>query len=493
MGDPERPDGLRPLPGRLQHQRDHARGQGRSGSSRATTPRSTGLALRQGPLRVPAPLRRRPDRRAALPRAARGFERGLLGGRARRGRAAAARGGDAHRDRAVRLRDGRAGVRARSAAAPRPRGARGRAARGSSATPSTRSGAAVGDRAKPSSSSFSATSPSSSARRSSTFGSRAARGAAARTSCPELRRRRSGGCASAERAILIWSDGAGRRLAAALARARPRRRLRRFYLPRRRTAAASPTPGPPRPTTASPGRRAARAARHLRRRGRRRPDVRALAERGRRVLAIAMFRALARGWADLVLPGNELSRARRHVRQPRGPPPAPAPRGDPAVPDELAWIASSASASASRSRRTRRSSSTSSRRVFYGGISFGDDRRAGAALPQRAAAPSRRGRARARPRRRRGGSPPRSRYRPLFSGPPSSVCPELQFQRPAAEFELSRGRRSRARHRTGDAVEVRGNDTSARLRARLSADARQRDRRARRATTPRAPATTSRW
>ena len=41
VGDPERPDGLRALPGRLQTQRDDARGQGEARSSRATTPRST--------------------------------------------------------------------------------------------------------------------------------------------------------------------------------------------------------------------------------------------------------------------------------------------------------------------------------------------------------------------------------------------------------------------------------------------------------------------
>ena len=43
-----------------------------------------------------------------------------------------------------------------------------------------------------------------------------------------------------------------------------------------------------------------------------------------------MFEEPCRGWADLVLPGHELPRARRHLRQPRGPPPAPAPRRDPA-------------------------------------------------------------------------------------------------------------------------------------------------------------------
>ena len=84
-----------------------------------------GLALRQGPLRLHAPLRRRPDHRpaaAAAPERARGD---LVGRRARRGGAAAARVGRPDRDRALRLGDGRAGLRARPAAARRARRAHG--------------------------------------------------------------------------------------------------------------------------------------------------------------------------------------------------------------------------------------------------------------------------------------------------------------------------------------------------------------------------------
>ena len=69
------------------------------------------------------------------------------------------------------------------------------------------------------------------------------------------------------------------------------------------------------------------------------PDVRALAERATRVLAISMFRTPVAGWADLVLPGTSylerdgtyvnlegrLQRLRRAVIPP--------------CPDELAWIA----------------------------------------------------------------------------------------------------------------------------------------------------------
>ena len=69
------------------------------------------------------------------------------------------------------------------------------------------------------------------------------------------------------------------------------------------------------------------------------PDVRALAERATKVLAISMFRSPLSGWADLVLPGTSylerdgtymnlegrLQRLRRAVIAP--------------CPDELAWIA----------------------------------------------------------------------------------------------------------------------------------------------------------
>ena len=69
----------------------------------------------------------------------RGFERALLGRRARPRRGAAARRAGPDRHRALRLGDGRAGLRARQAAAPGARRALGRAARGDLVARSTRS------------------------------------------------------------------------------------------------------------------------------------------------------------------------------------------------------------------------------------------------------------------------------------------------------------------------------------------------------------------
>ena len=121
LGDPERAHRLRSLPGRLQRLRDDARGQGQADALAEPSRGRRGLALRQGPLRVHPPLRGRPDRRPAPPPEQERSGGDLVGRRDRRRGAAAARVRRADRDRALRLRDGRAGLRARAAAALRAR------------------------------------------------------------------------------------------------------------------------------------------------------------------------------------------------------------------------------------------------------------------------------------------------------------------------------------------------------------------------------------
>ena len=103
------------------------------------------------------------------------------------------------------------------------------------------------------------------------------------------------------------------------------------------------------------------------------PNVRALAEKAESVIAVSMFHGLAAGWADLVLPGNELPRARRHVREPRRPAAAAPPLGDAACAGR-ARVArrSSRRASASSSRRTRRCVFAELSERIYGGLSFGE-------------------------------------------------------------------------------------------------------------------------
>jgi len=64
------------------------------------------------------------------------------------------------------------------------------------------------------------------------------------------------------------------------------------------------------------------------------------------------------------------------------------------------------------------------------------------------------------------------RYRPLFSGPAVERVPELQFQRPIAQVELSESDAHARGIRNGDEVTVRSNGTSVTLHARLTSELR---------------------
>ena len=198
------------------------------------------------------------------------------------------------------------------------------------------------------------------------------------------------------------------------------------------------------------------------------PNVRVLAERAERVLAITMFQGLAVGWADLVLPGTSylerdgtyvnlegrLQRLRRAVIPP--------------APDELAWLSRLA-------ERFGVEVSPYPSQVFaelaekiYGGRLFGEVGEQ-SELPPRAPA---------RPRDPIGAapeSPPIAvgglqllRYRPLFSGPAVERVAELQFQRPDPEIELSTVDAVAFGIADGDRVRVRSNGTSVEVRARLN-------------------------
>ena len=201
--------------------------------------------------------------------------------------------------------------------------------------------------------------------------------------------------------------------------------------------------------------------------------MRALAEHAEQVIAITMYHGLAVGFADLVLPGTSylerdgttmnlegrLQRLRRSIIPPG--------------PDELAWISKLADRfGVTVSPHASLAFAEVSERAF-GGHTFGA---AGeqAQLPTRtpfeappaiaagAAADQRTGDERFLSNLRL------LRYRPLFSGPAVERVPELQFQRPERELELSAedaGRRSIA---SGDLVSVRSNGTSVELRARVN-------------------------
>jgi NADH-quinone oxidoreductase subunit G len=198
------------------------------------------------------------------------------------------------------------------------------------------------------------------------------------------------------------------------------------------------------------------------------PDVRALAEQSERVLVISMFHGLTAGWADLVLPGTSylerdgtyvnlegrIQRVRRAVISP--------------APDELAWISRLAERFGVEIPPYPSTVFAEVSAIAFGGISFGEVGEHAALPPAtHAELPTR---ARAKPARPRGLR--LVRYRALFSGPAVERTPELQFQRPPAEVELSEADARKRDIHPGDKVTVRSNGTSVTLRARLNRELR---------------------
>ena len=200
--------------------------------------------------------------------------------------------------------------------------------------------------------------------------------------------------------------------------------------------------------------------------------MRALAEHADAVIAITMFHSLAVGWADLVLPATaaleregtmmnvegRVQRLRRAVTPP--------------VPDELAWLSKLA-------KRFDVELSPHPAVVFeelseriYGGLAAGPARRArrapgtnrvlGAGSRAKQLRPGRK-----HPAVTSSGTLRLLRYTPLFSGHQVERVPELQFQRPEREVELSAADADRRGIATGDLVTVRSNGTSVELRARV--------------------------
>jgi NADH dehydrogenase/NADH:ubiquinone oxidoreductase subunit G len=200
-------------------------------------------------------------------------------------------------------------------------------------------------------------------------------------------------------------------------------------------------------------------------------DVRALAAQAPVVIGIGMFESSFRGVADVVLPGTSylerdgttvnlegrLQRQRRVVLPP--------------VPDVLAWIAK-------LGERFDVDVSPHASIVFeevagkcYGDVSFGE-------IGEQAPLP-------AQSRKDAGASPkPPARpktaqakgtlrlvaYKPLFSGAAVDRTPELQFQRPDPEIQISAADAKSRKIRNGSAVTVSSNGTSVVLRARIARD-----------------------
>jgi NADH-quinone oxidoreductase subunit G len=183
------------------------------------------------------------------------------------------------------------------------------------------------------------------------------------------------------------------------------------------------------------------------------PTVRALAERADAVVATAMFAAPVRAWVDLVLPGTsylerdgtmanltgKLQTLRRAVIPPG--------------PDELAWIAKLAA-------RFDVALSPYAGEVL---AEFAERRTAAAAGEEPAWPPLPSLQATS-----KGGPLRLVRYHPLFAGPEVDRTPELEFQRPAAEVELSPEDASIRGIADGDALVVSSDGTSVELSARVN-------------------------
>lgn len=198
------------------------------------------------------------------------------------------------------------------------------------------------------------------------------------------------------------------------------------------------------------------------------PAVRAMAEQAEKVLVISMFHGLAAGWADLVLPGTSylerdgtyvnlegrVQRLRRTVIPP--------------APDELAWIARLAERFDVELSPYPSAVFEELSAIAFGGIPFGE-------VGERAALPPPTGvytATETSPEPARPAGLRLVRYRALFSGPAVERTPELAFQRPAAEVQLSAEDAATRGISSGDEVTVRSNGTSVTLRARLNRDLR---------------------
>jgi predicted molibdopterin-dependent oxidoreductase YjgC len=199
------------------------------------------------------------------------------------------------------------------------------------------------------------------------------------------------------------------------------------------------------------------------------PNVRALAGDAEKVLAIGMFRRPLRGWTDLVLPGTSylerdgttlnlegrLQRLRRSVIPP--------------CPDELAWISRLAERFDVELSPYPSAVFAELSAICYDNLEYGrvGDR---APLPARAEAEAVKEPLRKEPKPERLTSKGLKlvAYRPLFSGPDVERVPELDFQRPGPEVEVSADDADRRGIVTGDPVVVTSNGTALNLRARVN-------------------------
>jgi NADH-quinone oxidoreductase subunit G len=204
------------------------------------------------------------------------------------------------------------------------------------------------------------------------------------------------------------------------------------------------------------------------------PGVRALAEEAERVIVLTMFQGLAAGWADLILPATaalerdgtsmnlegRLQRLRRTVIPP--------------CPDELAWLSMLAARFEIDVPPHAAGVYEELAERLFRDLAL-DDLGLEAQLPARhpyeapaAASTEAPPPLPAPPAEHFVGELRLHRYHALFSGPAVERVPELRFQRPEREVELSAVDAERRGITSGEEVHVRSNGTSVELRARVN-------------------------
>jgi predicted molibdopterin-dependent oxidoreductase YjgC len=201
--------------------------------------------------------------------------------------------------------------------------------------------------------------------------------------------------------------------------------------------------------------------------------VRALAEEAAHVIVVTMFQGLAAGWADLILPATDalerdgtamnvegrLQRLRRTVLPP--------------CPDELAWLSQLGARLGVAIPPDAPAVYAEVAEKLFRDLALEElGLQAELAAPHPYTPP---------PVGTTEPPPPPTpaagehfvgklrlhRYHALFSGPAVERVPELSFQRPDREVELSAADAERRGISSGDAVLVRSNGTSVELRARI--------------------------
>ncbi|MGD0167578.1 MAG: 2Fe-2S iron-sulfur cluster-binding protein [Gaiellaceae bacterium] len=198
------------------------------------------------------------------------------------------------------------------------------------------------------------------------------------------------------------------------------------------------------------------------------PAIRELAERARTTVAVTLFAGDSSEWADLVLPATSYPEREGTLRNLEGR--LQRLRSTTAAPvrSELSWLAELA-------ERLQLTLPASAAGLFaelsakaLGRISLSSlgER---APLPPRTEASAVKAPAPEAQPIARGGPLELIRYRALFSSPEVEYVPELSFQRPPAEVELSTKDADRRGIVDGTEVVVRSNGTSVRLRARINA------------------------